>query len=224
MGEMLILNANTDYDLSSAAMHAMFENAREAGLPEGLVGRLRHAQAELDAVAERFDTSQATARKDLRPEAYSRWIADATEQAATDIERIARPMITELQEQAAELQARLVPKPSKRADEVALVVEYRSRLRLLDALVVQEHYLEACRTRDGITIAACEDAPKWDPLITPEARAAGRRIVAELDAPDAVSMLDTVERVLGALESAVRACRRHCEVAARLEGFEPDVA
>lgn len=205
-------NIHTDYDVSSAMLHASFENAQEAGLPAGLASQLERAKALLDQAIESYDECETVARRDLRPEVLGRHMADARRQAEGDIDRITSALVKELVERAEGLRARLAPKPNDMKDRIVLAVEYRQRLRAVDPILVQQVFLEACRTRDAVTIFAIESAPTWDRLVDAQTVEAGRRIVAELDNPDVISQMNAVERILGALESAVRTARRHCSI------------
>ncbi len=207
---MHILNVKNDFELSTAMLAASFEDAEEAQLGDRLPGQLTTAVAAISEVVADFDREESRARAHMNATGYAHAMAETRARIAERLERITAPLISALQARVAGLQSRLVPTPADARDKVALMIEIRQLLRQRDPMDVVSIYLEAARTRDAITLAACETAPTWAPLISPDVRAAGQRIVAELDHPDVIHALGKTESVLNALESAIRACKRHC--------------
>lgn len=211
MGKVLHTSARNEVELETAMLHASFVDMEESGFGTVAKTRLESAKAAIDGIVTDYDREEARAKLHMNSVGYAHAMAELRPQLAERLTRSTAPLAKELQAHIDNLQARLVPAPPDQRDMIAVMIERRSILRALDPLDRQTIYLEACRVRDVPTWNAFETAASFDPVrLKPDVLAAGRRIRSELDHPDVISALASAERVLGALESAVRACKRHC--------------
>lgn len=197
--------------LPSALVDAQLATMDEARVGRALIDEAKHVGALLDDIQAEYDkTTQHIAMyaneagRELQEGAMRLQLRSRLDKSTSSI-------LHDIAERIVQLQARLTPEPVSIADKTLLVLESRARLRLRDPLDTVGIYLEASRTRDTITILACETCPLWDRLVDADVVVKGKQIQAQVQHPDVVAALKATTDLQVSLQQAITRTETYCQ-------------
>lgn len=198
--------------LPSALIDAQLATLDEEKVGSGLANESRHVAALLDDIQAEHDKTMQHIAQFANAEGAKMQAGALQINLRSRLDKATSSVLHGLAERIAQLSARLVPEPAAAPDKLALVLEYRARLRERDPTDVIGIYLEASRTRDQTTIAACESCPLWDRLIDADVVSKGRQIQAQVQHPDIVASLKATQVIEASLQQAINRTMAYCQI------------